>query len=239
MANIDSDEAKTTKLFSAYSEKNCPMGTCLAPFIVKALEENGYPCCYAHIAKGGVPIRYYLNGGAAEYFDQKVTDFFKESAKKFPEDDTSDKILLWLQGESDATNSYDYYLSQLGALWQKAQKLGFNKFLIIRVGYWDIKTVSEVMRAQEDFCAQTENAYIITRVLSYFRHPTLNEEGWFKTIPSDECCNCRDSFFGFAGNNHVNEKGFKVIAQHAVPNILKILNGQEPALEEENILPLI
>lgn len=238
MANLDDDDAKTTKLFSSFCERDVPMGSCLAPFIVKALEENGCPCCYAHISKSGVPIRYYLEGGAAEYFNQKVTDFFKESARKFPEDDTSDRILLWLQGESDGASSYEHYLCQLELLWQRAKRLGFNKFLIIRVGYWDLKSISEIMRAQEDFCNRTENAFIVTRVLSYFKHPTLKEEGWFKTPPTPECCDCRDSFKGF-NNNHVNEKGFKVITEHAVPNIIKILKGEEPILEAENIIPLL
>ena len=238
MANLEDDEAKTTEFFNTYSERNATVGTCLAPFVVKGLEENGYPCCYAHIAKGSVPIKYYLEGGAADYFEQKVTDFFKESARKFPEDDTSDKILVWLQGESDGSSSYEYYLCQLELLWQKAKKLGFNKFFIIRIGYWNLKSISEIMRAQEDFCKRTENAFIVTRVLSYFTHPTLNEDGWFKTSPAPECRDCRDSFKGF-NNNHINEKGFRVVAEHAVPNIIRILNGENPILEPENIVPLL
>ena len=240
MANLDSDEEKTVKRFNAFSEKTATIGSCLAPFVVEALEENGFPCCYAHIAKGGAPIRYYLEGGAADYFDQKVKDFFKESADKFLEDDTSDKILLWLQGESDALSAdcYNHYLIALGELWQKAQKLGFTKFFIIRVGYFGVKSIADVMRAQEDFCTRTENAYIVTRALSYFNHPTLNEDGWFKVPPTEEYRDCRDSFFGF-GNNHINEKGFKVIAKHSVPNIIRILNGENAILEDENIIPLL
>ncbi|MBO5912440.1 MAG: hypothetical protein J6Q76_03110 [Clostridia bacterium] len=240
MANLDSDEEKTVKRFNSFSEKTATMGTCLAPFIVKALEENGFPSCYAHIAKGGVPIKYFTVGGASDYFDHKVTDFFRESAKKFSEDDTSDRILLWLQGESDANNSdaYTHYLNTLEVLWQKAKRLGFTMFLIIRVGYFGIKSISEIMRAQEDFCARTENAHIITRALSYFNHPTLKEDGWFKSPPTEEYRDCRDSFFGF-GNNHVNEKGFRVISEHAVPNIIRILNGENPILESENIIPLL
>ncbi len=240
MCNLVDDAAKITAPFNSYSEKTAGLGVCVAPFVVKALEENGYPCCYAHIAKAAVSIRHYLEGGASKYFDQKVTDFFKDSAKKFPDDDLSEKVLLWLQGESDGNTEdcYDRYLTCLEQLWQKAKRLGFTKFLIIRVGYWGLKTISGIMRAQEHFCERTENAYIITRAMSYFKHPTLNEDGWFKTPPTDEYCNCRDSFFGF-GNNHINEKGFKVITDHAVPNILRILNGDEPVLEEENIIPLI
>ena len=240
MCNLENDAEKTTATFTTYSEKTAGMGVCLPPFIVKALEENGYPCCYAHIAKGGVPIKYYLEGGAAEYFGQKVTDFFKDSAKKFPDDDLSEKMLVWLQGESDAgtDDCYETYIANLGLLWTKARKLGFTKLLIIRVGYWGLKAISGVMRAQEDYCQKTENAYIITRAMSYFKHPTLNEEDWFNTPPTEEYCNCRDSFYGF-NNNHINEKGFKVIANHAVPNILRILNGEEPVLEEENIIPLM
>lgn len=36
------------------------------------------------------------------------------------------------------------------------------------------------------------------------------------------------------------EKGFKVIAKYALPNIIRILfENKEPILEEENIIPLI
>ena len=43
---------------------------------------------------------------------------------------------------------------------------------------------------------------------------------------------CRDSFYGFA-NDHINEKGFKVIAKYAVPNIVRILENKKPVLEED------
>ena len=49
----------------------------------------------------------------------------------------------------------------------------------------------------------------------------------------------RDSFFGF-DNNHINEKGFFVIAEHAVKNLSRVLiQNEEPILEEENVRLLI
>jgi len=48
-----------------------------------------------------------------------------------------------------------------------------------------------------------------------------------------------DSFFGF-DNNHINEKGFSVIASHAVENLSRVLTqGLPPVLEEENIKTLM
>jgi hypothetical protein len=95
------------------------------------------------------------------------------------------------------------------------------------------------MKAQENFVAKHGDAFMLTRAASYFTFPGQEEEGWFVTPPSEEYRNCRDSWFGFK-NDHINEKGFKVIAEHSVKNLYRVLReGKEPILEEENILPLI
>lgn len=238
MCNLKSDEDKSEYPFSHFSEATAGMGVNLAPYIVKGLEEAGYACAYAHIAKGGVPIRHYLEGDSADYFDQKVLDFFADSTAKFSDDDTSDRVLFWLQGEGDGGASYDCYKSSLSKLWERAQGLGFNKLFIIRVGFWGNEGIAGIMRAQEDFCRETEDAFMLTRVCSFFEFKGQNPEGWFSENVPAEFSLCRDSFYGF-NNQHINEKGFKVIAKYATPNLIRVLyEGKEPVLEEERVLKL-
>lgn len=239
MCNLKNDEDKSTDSFDSYSEESAGMGVCLPPYIVKGLEEEGYACVYAHIAKGSVNIKYYTQGDGAAYFCQKSSDFFADSSVRFCGDDTSERVLFWLQGECDAQNGYDEYKKSLEKLWSMAKKIGFKKFFIIRVGYWGKEAIADVMRAQEDFCKENIDAYMITRVCSYFAYKGQNMQGWFKggTLPAFTYC--RDSFYGFL-NQHINEKGFKVIAQYALPNIIRILfENKAPILEEERIIPLI
>ena len=125
----------------------------------------------------------------------------------------------------------------LSSLWKKAKGLGFNKFLIVRIGYFGDEKIDEIMRAQEDFCKKTEGAFIITRVVSFMKYFGHEDEGWITPDNTDEFLYCRDSFYGFR-NQHINEKGFKVIAKYAVPNIMRVLDNKEPILEEERIISL-
>lgn len=239
MCNLKSDGDKSEYPFAYFSEANAPTAVCLPPFIVKGLEDAGYSCAYAHIAKGGVPIRHYLEGAAADYFDLKVKDFFADCETRFAEDDTSDRVLFWLQGEGDGGAGYDYYKNSLNLLWERAKGLGFNKFFIIRVGFWGNDGIADVMRAQEDFCKDTSDAFMLTRVCSYFEYKGQTADGWFAAPPTSEFSYCRDSFYGFL-NQHINEKGFEIIAKYATPNIIRVLfESKEPILEDENILALM
>lgn len=239
MCNLASEEKKTTYPFDYYSEASAKKGVCMAPYIVKGLEDAGYASAYTHIAKGSVGIEYFIEGAAADYFDKKVTDFFEDCELAFDEDDTSERVLFWMQGENDGTKGYEYYKSSLNTLWIKAKALGFTKFFIIRAGYWGEEEIVDVMRAQEDFCRECKDAFLLTRVGSYFEYVGQKSDEWFKNNTPMNFSYCRDSFYGFP-NQHINEKGFKIIAQHAVPNIVRVLfEGKEPVLEEENILRLI
>jgi len=238
MCNFKDAKDKSVYSFAKFSEASNRHGVSLAPFIVKNLEEAGFYCAYTHIAKGGVPIKHFLEGDAAEYFSQKVNHFFEDSEKRFCNDDTTEKVLVWLQGESDAGNTYEYYLEGLNKLWNNAKSLGFTRFMVVRVDFFGNLNITEIMRAQEDFCRTTENAYIITRVASFFDCcKTDNHMTFTKTDPEFDAC--RDSFYGYA-NEHINEKGFKVIAKYATPNIIRIIfEGKEPILEEEIVEPLV
>ena len=83
----------------------------------------------------------------------------------------------------------------------------------------------------------TPDAFIITRVASFM---AWSEEGKDEFCPdgNPEFAFCRDSFYGFE-NQHINQKGFEVIAKYAVPNMIRVLfQNTAPVLEEEAI-PLL
>lgn len=237
MCNLKSENPKSTHLFSYFSEANNRRAVALPPFVVKELEERGYPVAYAHISKGCMPILYFTEGEGADYFDLKSRDFFTDCADRFPEDDLSEKVLVWLQGEADAKNGYDHYCACLERFWKRAKGLGFTKFFIIRVDYFGNEAISEIMRAQEDFCKENKDAFIITRVASYFKHPK-QPENWCIS-ESEEFDLCRDSLYGF-NNHHINEKGFKVLTKYMVPNVIRVIfENKPPVLEEEMVTALI
>ncbi len=236
MNNLKCENDRSVSPFISYSEFDNRCGVSLAPYIVEQLEKQGYCCAYTHIAKGGVPIKYFLEGDAAEYFYQKVADFFKDAEFRFAEDDISDKVLLWLQGESDAARGYNSYYDGLEKLWNKSKALGFTKLMIVRVDPFGNNDIVDVMRAQEDFCKNVEDAYMITRVASYLECYRYTKLPYVKIVP--EFLNCRDSCYGY-DNEHINEQGFKVISKYATPNIIRVLfENAQPVLEEELVLAL-
>ena len=80
---------------------------------------------------------------------------------------------------------------------------------------------------------------MITRVASFIPWPNKSDIGWFVKETEDEFTFCRDSFYGFE-NHHINEKGFKLIAKYAVPNIIRVIyKNTQPILEEERLIVLI
>lgn len=267
MSNLKSEKTKEVFSFSAFSESTAPDGVTLAPFLAEKWEELGNSCAYAHVAKGGVSIDYYMTDemcdeytclmeeynrennmnydvhisdgrrmvGAAEYFFEKCCDFFTDAEKHFESDDLSNKCLFWLQGESDAGRSAVEYEIKLEILWNRLKKIGFTHFFCIRIDFFGSNGISKVMKAQEDFVSSHDDVYMLTRAASYLTYPGQNEEDWFITPPVEEYRNCRDSYFGY-NNNHINEKGFSLIAERAVKNLYRVLcENKEPILEEENI----
>lgn len=173
--------------------------------------------------------------GAAEYFLEKCRDFFVDSKNVFTEDDMSERCLFWLQGESDADLDVIEYELLLEVLWDALKKIGFTRFFCFRVGFFGKDSVVNVMKAQECFVQKHQDAYMITRVGSYFPYVGQNEAEWFIEPPGLEYRNCRDSFYGFS-NQHINEKGFALMAKSSVENLRRVLiEGVEPILEIENI----
>ena len=255
MSNLKSEGTKELFTFSSFSESTALDGATLAPFLAEEWEKLGGSCAYAHIAKGGVSIDYYLtdkmireNGldipqrnrisGAPEYFFEKCRDLFFDAEKRFLNDEISEKCFFWFQGESDANCVPSEYKRKLSIIWDELKKIGFTRLFCIRIDYFGADGISGVMRAQEDFVSCHADAYMLTRVASYLTYPGQNETDWFVTPPSAEYQNCRDSFFGY-NNNHINEKGFSLIAERAAQNLYRVLReNKKPLLEEENIKAL-
>ena len=177
--------------------------------------------------------------GASAYFDRKVKDFFEDAENRFAGDDMSNKVLVWCQGEGNSQNSVDSYKLKLEILRKHAMELGFTHFFCVRVGNWGVTgDMCRVMRAQEEFCAENEKCYIITRAMSFMPNPGIDTEGWFAEEPGDEYKDCRDSCLGF-GNPHINEKGFALIAERMADNTARVFAGKEPVLEKEIVAKMI
>jgi len=177
--------------------------------------------------------------GAADYFLEKCRDFFADAETFFSGNLSGNRCFFWLQGESDAGLSVIEYKLRLEILWEKLKEIGFTHFFCIRVDFFGNSNIDRIMQAQENFAASHSDAYMLTRIASYFPYAGRDEAEWFASLPPEECQNCRDSFYGFE-NQHINEKGFGVIASHAVENLDRILNqGLSPILEDENIRSLL
>ena len=177
--------------------------------------------------------------GAAEYFFEKSKHFFEDAEARFGKELSGNRCFFWLQGEGDAWRSVIEYEIKLDILWETLKKNGFTHFFCIRVGYFGAEGIYRVMQAQERFVSRHRDAYMLTRAASYFTYPKQNEEDWFITPPSEEYRDCRDSFSGYE-NNHINEKGFALIAERCAQNLYRVLRqNKEPILEEENIKLLL
>ena len=181
--------------------------------------------------------------GASAYFDRKVKDFFAEAEEKFEGEDLSNRIFVWCQGESDAPYSKDRYKLKLEVLWNHMRKLGFTHFFCVRVGYWPITTVTNnihaIMQAQEEFCREHDDCYIITRAMSRMSAKNLVGTGWFTEEPGEKYLYCRDNYYGFV-NPHINEKGFSVIAKAMADNAERVLvYNEKPILEKEIVAKII
>ena len=176
--------------------------------------------------------------GAADYFLEKCRDFVTDAEIRFSEDRLENRCFFWLQGETDANRSAVEYEIQLELLWETLRTIGFTHFFCIRVDFFGNKGIQKVMRAQYSFVLRHPDAYMLTRAASYFPYAGRDEGQWFVVPPNEEYQNCRDSFYGY-DNQHINEKGFALLAERAVKNLIRILiEGKEPLLEEENIQAL-
>ena len=176
-----------------------------------------------------------LCNDSATAFESKISDFFEDSEKVFAGDDISVKALIWCQGENDAlyNDTRNNYKHKLEVLWEKMTGLGFTHFFLVRIGFWDGIDTREIMLAQEEFCAENKDAYMLTRSMSYMPYNGMDEGKFYTRSPEDEYRNCRDSYHGF-DNLHINQKGFQAIADHASKNLKAVLlDNTAPSLEDE------
>ena len=173
--------------------------------------------------------------GAAEYFLEKCRDFFEEARERFPTEDTSEKILVWIQGESDADRTAVEYEAYLSALWEGLREIGFTKFFMLRIDFWGDVRIRAVMDAQERFCRHNKDAYMMSRALSFI--PYAEPTGLLSSV-TDEYRFCRDNAYGF-NNPHLNEKAFILAAERVADNMVRVLRmGEEPLLEAERVVGL-
>ncbi len=171
---------------------------------------------------------------ASEYFRQKVSDFFLDAESTYSSDDISFRPFVWLQGESDNEMDCVIYKYYLQVLFSTIKILGCTHFLCVRVGFWGGLEGREIMRAQEEFCNENSKAYIITRACSMMPYYGIDEEECYTMPPEDEYRNCRDSFLGY-DNQHINEKGFLLIAKRMAKNIERLLQNKSIVLEDEKV----
>lgn len=252
MSNLKSRSEKTVNPFSIYSESERNMACSIIPYFCEEWEKLECSALTAHIAKGGVNIVHFFSedmiaeynrfaadngfnridgdGKAEQVYCEKCRSFFNDAAKKYGNACLGEKILVWHQGESDSGDSCAEYKQKLHILWKKAKKIGFEKLFIIRVGYWFTHDTCHIMQAQEEFCTENKDAFIISRDISYM--PDLkfmeNPGDYYCEKPEDKYFFCRDSFYGY-DNSHINEKGFEIAAKTCAKNAYRILKeGVEP-----------
>ena len=258
------------KSFSAQSESDTYPSASLAPYFVTEYAEYGHSSVYAHMAKGSAKIVHYFTeemvvrynsliteyntqnnksysilsaddlSGAGDAFDDKYSAMIEDYLASVPDATIKNRCFVWLQGESDGSNYIEYKL-KLQVLWEHLQELGFTHFFVLRVGYWGNTGILNVIKAQEDFCTENSNCYIVTRAPSLIPHPGATMENWWISEPDAEYDDCRDSYVVSTSNNHhFNEKAMRIFAERSAENIHRILyQGLDPVLEEENIRGLM
>ena len=255
-----------TKGFSAQSEADMYPSASIPPYFATEYASYGHSSIYAHMAKGAVKIVHYFtpdmvnaynalistynaeNGksykllsaadltGAGDAFDEKYKSMLEDYAACSPSGSINNKCFVWLQGEGDG-GSYIEYKLKMQVLWEHLQTLGFTHFFVLRVGYWGNTGILNIIKAQEDFCAENEGCHIVTRAPSLIPYPGATTENWWISEPDAEYADCRDSYVvSGSGNHHFNEKAMQIFAERSAANIHRILYlGLDPVLEEENI----
>lgn len=268
-SNLKNEEDKSEYRFAEFSEHSFLPGASLPPIFAADWEKLGHSSLYAHIAKGSTTITHYFDDAMAEDYNKRMLQYNTEHGTDYPTDLQIDDMsrdavayftrktqaffdeaaercgaphsvnFVWLQGESDFELSTAEYKMRLSVLWDRLKSMGFQNFFCIRVGYWYHSCLTDVIKAQEQFCAETPDAYMATRALSLFDFPGIEQKDWFAHPVPEEYKLCRDSFYGF-NNGHINEHGFEVLSPLAAQNIHRVLYlHEQPVLENENIKALL
>ena len=257
MSNLKSESEKSVNPFSFYSESTKNPACSIVPYFCEEWENLRESALVCHIAQGGVCAHHFFSkkmieeynqfasqngfypisgdGKAEAVFCSKCRNFFKDSENTFGKNSIGEKILVWQQGESDTGNSAPEYKEKLNILRKKAKKLGFDKLFIIRCGYWLSHDTCNIMRAQEEFCSENADAYLITREISFMPDPNFmkNIDEYYIQEPLQQYYFCRDSYYGY-NNPHINEKGFMLAAKDFAHNAYRILKeNKEPLLKND------
>ncbi len=257
MSNLNSVSEKSTNQFSIYSESEKNSACSIVPYFCENWEQLGQAAIVAHVAKGGVTASYYFSKEMTEEYNlfavkngyepivgdeaaetvycEKCKAFFKDAEKVYGHDNIGEKILIWHQGESDSGNSCAEYKQKLNIFWKKAKKLGFDRFFIIRCGFWYTHETCHIMRAQEEFCRENKETHIISRSISFMPDPYFMDslEDYYIKEPEKKYFFCRDSYYGY-DNSHINERGFMLAAKEAAQNAYRIMKeNKEPDLKED------
>lgn len=190
-------------------------------------------------------VKQYDGEGNFKAFAEKCAGFFKTAEKHFGSQALGEKVFVWNQGESDSDNSTAEYKLKLQILWNALKKLGFTKFFMLRVGFfgdWSEKTAPNVMRAQEQFCLEQNNAFMLTRDFSFMPDTWMNDEilnECYISRPPEQYFNCRDTYFGY-NNMHLNENAFTLAAKTAAKNAYRVLvEKKQPYLPVELVRELL
>lgn len=178
----------------------------------------------------GCPIDYYKN---------KVTAFYQTAQEQYCNDDLSVRPFVWFQGESDCGMKTQEYYFLLKVLWNKVKSIGATHLFCVRVDYWSLPSIDEIMRAQELFCNGNGNCYVVTRIASFIPTKAMDVSRFYSVKPSRNLYKCRDEYFGY-DNMHINERGLMYIAKKSAKNICRVLLANRPVrLEKERVVSLI
>lgn len=257
LSNLKSKTEHTVNSFGVYSESCRNPAASIVPYFCEEWEQLGHAALAAHIAKGGVCADHYFSrdmldeynqfakmhayptlsgtGDSEEVYQRKCCAFFRDAEAAYGNAPLGKRILVWNQGESDSGNSCEEYKKKLSLLWKEGKKIGFDLLMILRVSYWFTHDTCYIMQAQEEFCSENPDAFIITRSFSMMPDPHFMEqpEAFYTKEPPAQYHFCRDSYYGY-DNSHINEKGFMLAAKAAAENAHRILKKQEhPILEQD------
>lgn len=237
ISNAKADGTKDTFQFTGISESNHVPSPSLAPYFCAEWEKLGCRASIANFSKGSTKIDYFTTE-AAEVMKDKGKAFLREACERYGRENIGSRVFVWLQGESDQGDSTEEYKRKMKTLHQIVTGIGFDIFTVIRVGYWFSKNCSDIMRAQEDFCRENKNCYILTRTMSFMTDVCNDSDvsGWYTKMPADKYRHCRDSLDGYR-NSHINARGFKIIAKRMAKNLYRILReGKKPVLEHDIVI---
>ena len=269
ISNLDSEEEKTEKDFSLFSEQNAKEGVALPPYLVQAWEILGQKCLYTHIAKGSISIRYYFDREMIKAVNERINQFNLLNSKKLENQEV----------EKDFCDASAYFTEKVLDFFVDSKQRFQNDDLKTKVFFW--------LQGESD-ANMDKNLYKIYLQILWLRLQSLGfthffciRVGWWwnDSIGSiiqaqEEFCEetkgaymltrvnsfmplygqpegdwfiekPQEEFYycrdSFLGfkNQHVNEKGFQVISKYAIKNMVRILIDGKKPILEKEILKCV